>query len=301
MSSTDKLKRFFKKSELCINSDTDKKIFQDVLQAQQKTIKQKPAQPENIGRLIMKSQIVKLAASAVFIVLVVLGLLEFIGTGKSSGIVWADVVKKVQASKGLIVRSIDINPSSEDDYSITYTSPNYCRKDFYQDGQIIRNSYVDFTAPDINTLIDVFHNYKLCLTTTYKKNDYGLFLEWHEDWTKPGFLVQRILSVEHNRLGRKTIDGVLCEGIETTDPACLYPLPEQVNNLQVEFRLWVSTETGYPVLYESKISGEYKGQWDETGCVMDQFQWDVELDSSTFEPNIPSGYETVTRPGIVEP
>jgi len=207
----------------------------------------------------------------------------------------------VGASRGLIVRGTDSIASSEDNYSITYTSPRYCRKDFYKDGQIIRTGYVDFTDSDTYTLIDVFHINKLCLTTTYKKNDYQVFLEWRDDWTNPSFLVQKILSCEHSKLGQKTIEGVLCEGIETTDPAFIGPLPEPVNNLQAEFRLWVSVETGYPVLYESKMSAEYEGEVWESECVMDQFQWDVELDPGIFEPNIPPDYEAVTRPGIVEP
>ncbi|MGD8499495.1 MAG: hypothetical protein PVJ86_02545 [Phycisphaerales bacterium] len=246
----------------------------------------------------MKSTIVKSAAAAVIIALVLLGFFEFIGTEKTSGVVWAEVVRKVGASRGLIVRCMDLSPSNEHDYSITYTSPRYCRKDFYRHGQITRTGYTDFTGSDTYTLIDVFHIRKFCLTTTYKKSDYQLFLEWHDDWTNPGFLVQKILSCEHSKLGHKTIEGVLCEGIETTDPACLGPLPGPVNNLQVEFRLWVSVETGYPVLYESKMSGEYEGERDESGCVMDQFQWDVELDPGIFEPNIPPDYEEVTRPGI---
>jgi len=250
---------------------------------------------------IMKSKITKLAAAAVIFALVVLGLFEFVGTGNTSGVVWADVVSKVGASRGLIVRSTDSLPPSEDDYSITYTSPTHCRRDFYKDGQIIRTGYVDFTDSDTDTLTDVFHKKKFCLITTYKKSENGLFLEWRDEWTNPSFLVQSILSSEHNKLAQKTIEGVLCEGIETTDPACFGPLPGKVNNLQVEFRLWVSVETGYPFLYESKMSGEYEGQWDETGCVMDQFQWDVELDPGIFEPNIPSEYERLTWPEIKEP
>jgi outer membrane lipoprotein-sorting protein len=108
-----------------------------------------------------------------------------------------------------------------------------------------------------------------------------------------------ILPVEHSKLGQETIEGVLCEGIETTDPVCLGPLPGQVNNMEVEFRLWVSAETGYPVMYESKMSGEHEGEVWESESVTDQFQWDVELDPSIFDPNIPPDYETVTRPGIV--
>jgi hypothetical protein len=300
MKPAEDIKKYFQESELSTNPDKHEAVFKKILSAHEQVSQQAPAHPVNIGRIIMKSPILKLAA-AVIIVLVVLGLFEFIGTDSTSAVVWADVVRKVQASRGLIVRSIDISPSSEDDYSITYTSPNYCRKDFYKDGQIIRTGYVDFTASDTNTLIDVFHKNKLCLTTTFKKSEYELFLEWQNDWTNPGFLVQKILSCEHSKLGQKTIEGIPCEGIETTDPACLGPLPEQINNLQVEFRLWISTETGYPVLYENKISGEYEGQQDETGCVMDQFEWDVELDPTIFEPNIPPDYEEVTRPGVVEP
>jgi hypothetical protein len=298
MNSADKIKRMFEKAELGINPDADEKVFQDVFQAQQKITTKTPAEP-GIWRIIMKSPIVKLAAAAVIIVAVLLGINQFGGPG--TGVVWAEVARKVEASRGLIFRCTDSPVSDEYDYSIAYTSSSDCRKDFYKDGQIIRTAYVDFTGSDTNTLIDVFHIHKLCMTTTFKKSENGLFLEWRNDWTNPGFLVQMILSGEHSKLGRKAIEGVLCEGIETTDPTCFGPLPGPINNLQVEFRLWVSVETGYPVLFESKMSGEYEGQWDESGCVIDQFQWDVELDSSIMEPNIPPDYERVQRPGVVGP
>jgi len=295
----DKIKELIGKSDIATDAQTENRILGDALE-HLSTLKQRklPRVGLNIWRIIMKSPIVKLAAAAVIIALVVLGLFEFIGTENTSGVVWAEVVRKVEASRGLIFRCTDLSPSSEDDYSITYTSPTYCRKDFYKDGQIIRTGYVDFTDSGTNTLIDVFHIKKFCLTTTYKKSEYELFLEWRDDWTNPSFLVQKILSCKHSKLGQKTIEGVLCEGIETTDPAYLGPLPGPVNNLQVEFRLWVGVETGYPVLYESKMSGEHEGELWESESVMDQFQWDMELDPGIFEPNIPPDYEGVTRPGI---
>ena len=277
------------------------RVLRRVRQAEEENQEIAPAPREpGIGRSIMKSSMARLAVAAAIVAAVVLGLFEFIGSDEGSGVVWAEVARKVEASRGLIVRSADSIPSSEGDYTITHTSPRYSRKDFYKDGQIIRTGYVDLTASDTYTLADVFHAHKLCVTTTYKRSEYQLFLELRDDWTNPSFLVRMILSGEHIELGQKTIEGVLCEGIETTDPACLGPLPEQVNNLRVEFRLWVSTETGYPVLYESSMSGEYEGEVWEYGSVMDQFQWDAELDSAIFEPNIPPDYEAVTRPGIVE-
>jgi hypothetical protein len=300
MKPTDNIQKFYKNAAINTNPMMDENVLDKVLIAHKKTKNTKSAAIEPyVRRTIMKSPITKLAMTVAVIAVIVLGLFEFFSSEKTSGVVWADVVRKVGASRGLIFRCRDSTASSEDDYSIAYTSPRYCRKDFYKDGQIIRTGYVDFTDSDTYTLVDVFHMRKHSLTTKYMKSKYQLFLEWHDDWTNPGFLVQMILSAEHSKLGQKTIEGVLCEGIETTDPACLGPLPEQVNNLQVEFRLWVNVETGYPVLFESKMSGEYEGEWGESGCVMDQFQWDVELDPGIFEPNIPPEYERIERPGIV--
>ncbi|MGB2865276.1 MAG: hypothetical protein WBC05_18245 [Sedimentisphaerales bacterium] len=304
MKPADEIENVVKKMSFKAGPELDKDLWTETLKARnefRKTILA-PGQ-QSIRRTIMKSPFVKSAAAAVIIALVVMGLFEFTGTDSTSGVVWAEVVRKVGASRGLIVRSTDTSsiPSDENDYSITYTSLRYCRKEFYKDGQNIRTCYTDFTGSDTDTLIDVFHIHKFCMTTTYKKSENGLFLEWRDDWTNPGFLVQTILSGKHSKLGQKNIEGVLCEGIETTDPACFGPLPEQVNNLEVEFRLWVSTETGYPVLYESKMSGEYEGEVWESESVMDQFQWDVELDPEIFEPSIPPGYEEIIRPGIVGP
>ena len=303
MNREDKVKELINKSNVTTDAQTENRILGDALEHLDVLKQQKSARIGlNIWRKIMKSPIVKLAAAAVIIALVVMGLFEFIDTGNTSGVVWAEVVRKVEASRGLIVRCTDSDsiPSSEDDYSITYTSPRYCRRDFYKDGQIIRTGYVDFTSSDTDTLIDVFHIHKLCSTTTYKKSVNGIFLEWRDEWTNPSFLVQSILSSEHSKLGRKPIEGELCEGIETTDPACFGPLPAKVNNLQVKFRLWVGVETGYPVLYESKMSGEHEGEVWESESVMDQFQWDVELDTSIFEPNIPPDYERIQWPEIKE-
>ncbi len=53
-------------------------------------------------------------------------------------------------------------------------------------------------------------------------------------------------------------------------------------------RIWSSIETGYPV----RIEGEYARDDGPRhfAYVQDQFQWDVELDRSLFEPNVPAGY-----------
>ena len=287
----EKLIRDLNVLDINTSAEMDRRILHDTLKAQQKLKQTKLAgtQPD-IRRIIMKSPITKLAAAAVIIALVVLGLFEFIGTESTSGVVWAEVARKVEASRGSIVRcreTTSFQPSDETDYSITYTSPRYSRKDVYKAGQITESYYEDF---DTNTMTYFNHIHKHYMSRTFNKNKNEFFLEQHEDWMNPRYLVQRILSGEHRKLGQKTIEGVSCEGIETTDPAALGPLHGPVNRLEVEMRLWVSVETGYPVLFESKISGEAEGKAMSSEGVLDQFQWDVELDPSFLEPNIPPDY-----------
>ena len=294
MKSTEDIKRYFQKATLSTNRDKHEAIFEKIQDAQDQSKTTAPALSGfNLRSNIMKNPITKIAAAGVIIALVVLGLFEFIDTENTSGVVWAEVARKVEASRGSIVRcreTSSFQPSDETDYSITYTSPRYSRKDFYKEGQIIHTYYNDYSGSDTVTLTGVYHKHKHYISHTYQKSKNEFFLEQHDDWINPRYLVQRILSGEHRELGQKTIEGVLCEGIETTDPAALGPLPGPVNRLEVEFRLWVNVETKYPVLFESKMSGEAEGKAMSSEWVMDQFQWDVELDPSFLEPNIPPDY-----------
>jgi len=288
MNSPENIEKLIKNAVIHSNPDVNQAVLKDLLQQFDNTREQKPAvmQP-NIRRTIMKSPILKLAAAAVIIALVVLGLFEFTGTENTSGVVWAEVARKVEASQGSIVRCRESSPSNEGDYTLKYYSPTHSRTDHYKGGHITYSYYEDF---DTMTITSVFHIHKHYITDKLNNSGYEFFLEQHDDWINPRYLVQRILSGEHRELGQKTIEGVLCEGIETTDPAALGPLPGPVNRLEVEMRLWVDVETKYPVLFESKMSGEAEGKWMSSDGVMDQFQWDVELDPSFLKANIPPDY-----------
>ena len=110
-------------------------------------------------------------------------------------------------------------------------------------------------------------------------------------WASPKRWITEFLSKDHRKLGQKTIDGVLCEGLETTDTTFGVSTFE-VDNLLA--RVWVSVETGYPVMLEGEVTGGGEEELQIKG-VLDQFQWDVELDPSLFEPDIPADY-TDTSP-----
>ncbi len=246
----------------------------------------------SVGSLIMKSTTAKLAIAAAIIIAVVLGLFEVIGGDGSSGVAWAEVAQKVQASSGLTLRITGTGSMGpNDDYSIKYFSPVGSRTDAYKDGQITRSNCSNY---ETMTSTYIYHAHKNYISTQYSEGIEG-FLEKDKDWTNPKYLVQKILSVEHRELGAKTIDGVLCEGLETSDPAVMgTELVKMADHIEVHMALWVDVQTQYPVRFESTVTAEAQGQHVESNCVMDQFQWNVEIDPSLFTLEKPAGYSDIT-------
>jgi len=227
-----------------------------------------------IRRMIMKNSMVKLGIAAVIFAVLGIGIVEFLGTGGTSGVVWAEVAQKVGASPGVIFRTRDTGSRNPNDdwpngYTIYWRSAAVSRMDKYRGGQIYRTIYLNY---DANTTIGVLHHAKRyskeAMSDQTARADKG--------WSDPQGLLNLALSLEHHALGQKTIDGVPCEGIEATGPD------------GGTGRLWVAVKTGYPVLVE--IEGVDKGGIRHTGT-MDQFRWNVDLSAEGVEPEIPASYE----------
>lgn len=257
----------------------DQQVRQDMLHALAESEKPSALTRPKIGRTIMKSPIAKLGAAAAVIAVIVLGLFEFVKTESNSGVLWAEVVQKVQASRGVIYRSRDLASDSRadrPDYTKNYFSDTQARHDSYKGDQIIKTIYGNFNT---KTVILVDHGHKSYVKMTVENMKQDGFV------TDPKIMVQRFLSHEHRELGQKTIEDVLCEGIETTDRT-FSEGDFQVDSLVA--RAWVSVETGYPVQLEDeevRNNGRIR-----IAVVLDQFQWDVQLDESMFKPDIPPDY-----------
>jgi len=280
MKSADEIKKFFKSAAIDTNPKMDEAVLNKVLIANEKTTKPKSAGiVPNIRKIIMKSPITKVAAAAVIVVTILVGINQL--GGSATSVVWAEVARKVQASRGVIFRSKDISRDSRNDahdYTMKYLSSTHSRLDSYKGDKIAQTIFDDYNTKTI-ILVDYFH--KSYVKGTFENMRQSNFL------TDPKSMVQKFLSHEHRELEPKTVEGVLCEGIETTDPAFDGSGPDYPTD-SVMAQIWVSVETGYPVQFEIEIvrnNGEIR-----IGGLADQFQWDVELDESMFEPNIPTGY-----------
>jgi len=261
------------------------RILARVRQAQAQYEETTPAPCEPVlRRTIMKSPITKLAVAAAIIAAVVLGLFEFISTDASSGVVWAEVARKIEASRGVIYRERHGTDSQhartiESDYGITYLSPTEYRSEGFKGGQCWITMYDNRSTAKRVVLLHAQKGYVLEDITLTDEGD-----RKHANYQDPTYWVRQFMACEYTKLDRREIDGALCEGIETTDPALCSEGGPRIDNLIA--RLWVSIETGYPVLLEGEFYGE-----SSTNVVFDQFQWDAELDPSVFEPNIPADYE----------
>ncbi|MHC4619062.1 MAG: hypothetical protein ACYTEQ_15060, partial [Planctomycetota bacterium] len=99
----------------------------------------------------------------------------------------------------------------------------------------------------------------------------------------PKKMVEEFIRCDYTELGRKEIDGIQVEGIESTDPRIAGGMLDNVVG-----RLWVDVRTDLPVLMEMEASSDDGSM--QIATVIDGFEWDIELDASEFEPSIPADY-----------
>jgi hypothetical protein len=283
-----KIKKYFQKSTLSTNPNRHEAIFDEIHRAQGQAKDTAPAlSGQKIRNTIMKSPTAKLATAAAVIVVVTLGLFEFIGDGRTSGVVWAEVVRKVEASRGVIYRTRKIGIGDPNDdwpkaHIMHYKSPLHSRTDWCRGDQIHRTVNFDLST---KTSVWLAHDAEVYNKEPMTEDTIQSVQKDQSPWLHPEDLISRMLSVEHREVESQIIDGVLCDGLETNDPAVCGAPPTKT----FVGRLWVSAETGYPVLIEIEATAGQDGSIRTNGYI-DQFEWDVEFSPSDRDISIPPGY-----------
>ena len=111
MSSAEKIRKLFAKSDIRVNSKVDDRIISDVLTALDKSEKTQSVSPEpNIGRLIMKSKITRVAAAVIVMAVV----LSTIFLDKSATSVYA-IEQTIEANRTMRYLHLRYLDSSHDD------------------------------------------------------------------------------------------------------------------------------------------------------------------------------------------
>ena len=111
MSSAEKIRKLFAKSDIRVNSKVDDRIISDVLTALDKSEKTQSVSPEpNIGRLIMKSKITRVAAAVIVMAVV----LSTIFLDKSATSVYA-IEQTIEANRTMRYLHLRYFDSSHED------------------------------------------------------------------------------------------------------------------------------------------------------------------------------------------
>ena len=285
MRSPENVEKLIRNAEMHSDPEMNQAVLKDLMHQFDKTQEQKPVvmQP-SIGRTIMKSPITKLAAAAVVVVAVLIGMSEMGGSGTS--VAWGEVVRNVEASPGFIFQMKQIyyreTTGTIEIYNKVYGSAEYGVR---MDGHLDPESPVQvYASRKEGAMILIDHSAK-----TYSRKPLAgdELAELEKMDPKEG--VSKMLSVGYIKLGRKTINGIEAEGVEITNPAGANISSETPIEIDSHVaQLWVAVETGLPVLLESKTSINNGMQKSHT--IQDEFQWNVELDASEFEPDIPEDY-----------
>lgn len=287
MKSAEAIKTYFHNATLSTNPDEHEAVFKTIQTAQDLPTTKTPVLLRLNNRSItMRHPITKVAAAAVIIIAVTLGLFEFIDNGSSSSVVWADVAEQVQANPGFTCRShvVMTNTGSGNSTQMDmrmYGSLEYgLRVDTYEDGKVVFSNVGNRADNTITTITRP--------TKTYTREPLLEEDIANLEQMSPATLVQQYLSTDYKALGSDTIDGLEVEGIEVTDPSVIsatFPIDSIVA------RLWVSRETDFPVQIEAKITGNNGALKME--ATVNELRWNVEFSESDFTPDIPSDYTLI--------
>jgi len=239
-------------------------------------------------KITMNSKLAKLAAAAVIVMGVLVGVSVFKGTG---GVSWAQVRQQVATVKAVLYKAQVNGTEKGQPFQVTMEAvmaDEYgTRMDTYMGDQLMGSS---FTLADKKT-----HIYLMREQEKYIEVD--LTEEIRIENGDPKLIVDTFLAGDYTELGRREIDGVTVEGIQSHDVSPAAGVPgggglmdaRDGRSVEVVGSLWVDVATGWPVEITFDVTDRNGGE--RVTIVVSDFQWDAEIDPTTFASVIPDGYE----------
>jgi len=240
-------------------------------------------------RIIMNNRIAKLAAAAVIVIGLFVGYEIFSGT---SSVSWAQVRGQVAAVRAVVYKATVTGSERGQAFEMRIEGVMAeglgTRMDAYMGNQMITQTFA--LAEEISH-ITLFHAQKKYIQVELTEKN-------RIENGDPKVMVEAFLQGQYEKLGRREINGVTVEGIESHDvsPTAGFPggsgmmgAVEGKFSPEVVARLWVDVETGWPV--EVTLDITYEDDEEQLTVVVSDFQWEAQIDPDTFASVIPEGYE----------
>lgn len=257
MQPADNIRNLIHQSKIASSEQVDRRILADALADLENRRAAGEAHP-GVWRFIMHSKAIKLAAAAVIVVAVLLGL-QFVGT---SGVTFAQAIQPIlnanSAILDIVIGAEDSNTPAIHDMIV---------------GSRIRRTVA--SIPDNVSIIDLQTSRILSLTESKKEAVYislkGLppIPNYLETLKNVFVQLQESPHFEIQDLGTKQIDGREAVGFLAKHP-------------KMEVALWADAKTGLPVRIEQK-----EGQM---LVVVKNVQFDVPMEDALFSMDVPAGY-----------
>jgi len=305
MKPTDKIERLVEQNRYKASPDAYDKTLHSFMQAVDNYKKQKSTSTDShISRTLMK--ITKLAAAAIFIVTIIV-LHQFNNSIGGTSVVWADVAEKLEQMSSFTARSSRVLTEPGKDEPIFICD---VFKYFSPDRGYMERQYIESELGMLN--YGLFQEKLLIIVLPQTKQYYRLELNEevlsimdYINPTNPNGIMKLFDSEKCIRLGRREINGVIAEGFEVKDIKVLSWIPKILFQLEdIDMRLWVNPKTLLPIEVEAEAligKGFLTGFKDLHGKeVVYDFEYDVEIDESIFDPNIPDDYMLIDPANIAE-
>jgi hypothetical protein len=287
MSYSKKIKRLFTQSNVTVNDQINERILENSFNALDKSQNLQPSQVESvIWRTIMRNPIFKIAVAAVIIIAVLLGVHYSGGSVDVAGVAWGGVLDKVEQIPTIIFDMTVEYAISENEkrvlFSKNYIASDYgTRSDIFYEGQLTGFKYM-LPIEKVAYQIDLDRKEYVSIELSDEQAAIA------RDTDEPRKWLKNILSGDYTELGRATINGVVVEGIEEKKP-------QQMVDANSIMRLWVDVQTNLPVQVEVEMIGMAEGQMRQHRYVMENFEWNAEIDASVFVPEIPDDFTQIKR------
>ncbi|MHC4745013.1 MAG: hypothetical protein ACYS8Z_24110 [Planctomycetota bacterium] len=233
-----------------------------------------------IGDTIMRNRITKLAAAAVIIIAVLIGINHRRDSINGASVAWGQVLETMNQVPTVVYKMTRVISFPGGNRKMSTKSDVYdCgaqgnRIDMYMNGELAMQK---FMLPQQG--VAYFIRPRERQYTRFELSDEQAMMK--EDF--PRQWVKIILSEDYGELGPANINGIKVEGVEVHNSKLL-------GDDEGVVRLWVDVETNLPVRVELEGMMMESGAKRLTKHVIDDFQWDVEIDAGIFEPNIPEDY-----------
>ena len=249
------------------------------------------AQPrhDSTWRSIMNNRMAKLAAAAVIVIGVFVGFGIFTETGSVS---WAQVREQVAAVRAVVYKARVTGSKRGQAFEMRIEAVMAeglgTRMDAFMGSQMISQT---FALGDETSHITLFPAQKKYLEVELTETN-------RLETGDPKVMVEAFLQGDYKELGRREINGVTVEGIESHDvsPTAGFPGGGAIMGAvegkfiaEVVASLWVDVATGWPV--EVTLDITYDKGDEQMTVVVNDFQWEAQIDPDTFASVIPEGYE----------